>query len=121
MNRYIHKPIRIIYVYTHINTHCRNYVTIYVLLQENFGSRTPLSNDREAAPKPQIPNLRVWKRGYLESQGYLVSILITPRSHIVTPVTPIINLLTKSSTTPYLCYCCYSGVTKNASRVEGLE
>ena len=37
---------------------------------------------------------KVW--GYLEGQGDLVSILKTPISHIVTPVIPIINLVTKS-------------------------
>ena len=34
--------------------------------------------------------------GYLEGQGDLVSRLVTPITHIVTPVIPIINLLTKS-------------------------
>ena len=33
---------------------------------------------------------------YLEGHGDLVSILITPISHIVTPIIPIISLLTKS-------------------------
>ena len=33
---------------------------------------------------------------YLEGQGDLVSILITPISHIVSPIIPIIILLTKS-------------------------
>ena len=35
-------------------------------------------------------------RSYLEGQGDLVSRLITPITHIVTLVIPIINLLTKS-------------------------
>ena len=34
--------------------------------------------------------------GYLEGQGDLVSRLITPITHIVTLIIPIINLLTKS-------------------------
>ena len=33
---------------------------------------------------------------YLEGQGDLVSRIITPITHIVTPIIPIINLLTKS-------------------------
>ena len=33
---------------------------------------------------------------YLEGQGYLVSILRTPITHIETPVTLIVNPLTKS-------------------------
>ena len=33
---------------------------------------------------------------YLEGQGDLVSRLITPITHIVTPIIPIINLVTKS-------------------------
>ena len=33
---------------------------------------------------------------YLEGQGDLVSRVITPRTHIVTLVIPLINLLTKS-------------------------
>ena len=33
---------------------------------------------------------------YLEGQGDLISSLITPITHIVTPVIPIVNLLTKS-------------------------
>ena len=33
---------------------------------------------------------------YLEGQGDLVSRLVSPITHIVTPVIPIINLLTKS-------------------------
>ena len=35
-------------------------------------------------------------QGYLEGQGDLVSRLLTPLTHIVTQLTPIINLLTKS-------------------------
>ena len=37
---------------------------------------------------------------YLESQGEFVRILVTPISHIATPITPIINLLTKSPDPP---------------------
>ena len=33
---------------------------------------------------------------YLEGQGDLVSRLVTPISHITTPIIPIISLLTKS-------------------------
>ena len=33
---------------------------------------------------------------YLEGQGDLVSSFITPKTHIVTPIIPIINLVTKS-------------------------
>ena len=33
---------------------------------------------------------------YLEGQGDLVSRIIAPITHIVTPIVPIINLLTKS-------------------------
>ena len=33
---------------------------------------------------------------YMESQGHLVSRIITPISHIVTPIIPAINLLSKS-------------------------
>ena len=33
---------------------------------------------------------------YLEGQGDLVSRLITPLTHIVSPIIPIINLVTKS-------------------------
>ena len=37
---------------------------------------------------------------YLECQGDIVSRLITPMTHIVTPVIPLINLLTKSLDPP---------------------
>ena len=37
---------------------------------------------------------------YLEGHGDLVSALITPISHIITPVIPIFNLLTKSHDPP---------------------
>ena len=40
---------------------------------------------------------------YLEGQGDLVSRLITPRTHIVTPFIPITNLLTKSPWSPKYC------------------
>ena len=43
--------------------------------------------------------LRVWGLG-LEGQGDLLSRLITPISHIETPMIPIINLLTKSHDAP---------------------
>ena len=39
----------------------------------------------------------LYAKEYLEGQGDLVSRLITPISHIVTPIIPIINLVTKSS------------------------
>ena len=62
------------------------------------------------ARPPKLPGLdtpssgfrfRLWvrdsgPRAYLEGQGDLVSRIITPINHIVTPCIPIINLLTKS-------------------------
>ena len=54
-------------------------------------------------PDAQSPHLGLlWRRGitwfiaYLEGQGDLVSRLITPITHIVTLVLPLINLVTKS-------------------------
>ena len=37
-----------------------------------------------------------WVVNYLEGHGDLINRLITPISHIITPINPIINLLTKS-------------------------
>ena len=51
------------------------------------GGRSKIVSGREAIVSYTV---------YLEGHGDLVSILITPISHIVTPIIPIINLLTKS-------------------------
>ena len=45
------------------------------------------------------PLVRMWGV-YLEGQGDLVSRLITPITHVVTPFIPIINLLTRSPDPP---------------------
>ena len=50
-------------------------------------------------PKPSLncatPLLLLQRTACLEGQGDLVSRLITPITHIVTPIIPIINLVTK--------------------------
>ena len=53
-----------------------------------FGAPEPLNLN----PKPRV---RIWSP-YLEGHGDLVNGLITPISHIITPIIPIINLLTES-------------------------
>ena len=57
---------------------------------------------------------------YLEGQGDLVSRLITPITHIVTRVIPVINLLAKSLTLQVESWGCPSKSPSNIQRLRNL-
>ena len=63
-------------------------------VSRTYASGTPRGSG--VAPTKDLAAIAEVTTDYLEGQGDLVSRLITPITHIVTTVIPLINLLTKS-------------------------